>query len=97
MPTRTKAPPSTTPSAPSSSGTRVSRATSCRRPRARPPFPTSTPDDTARWGLRVDYVLPSTGLTILDGGIDRPDDPNAPLSDHFLVWLDLALPGTGGG
>ncbi|QXD17243.1 endonuclease/exonuclease/phosphatase family protein [Rhodocaloribacter litoris] len=61
------------------------------------PFPDLDPDDTARWGLRVDYVLPSTGLTILDGGIDRPDDPNAPLSDHFLVWLDLALPGTGGG
>ena len=29
------------------------------------------PDDTASWGMRVDYVLPSRGLQVLDGGIER--------------------------
>jgi endonuclease/exonuclease/phosphatase family metal-dependent hydrolase len=48
--------------------------------------------DTATWGLRVDYVLPSRGLRILDGGVIRPRDEAAAVSDHFPVWLDLQLP-----
>jgi endonuclease/exonuclease/phosphatase family metal-dependent hydrolase len=56
-------------------------------------FPRLDPDDTARWGLRVDYVLPSADLRILDGAVDRPSDPDAPtVSDHFPVWIDVALP-----
>ncbi|WP_456425452.1 endonuclease/exonuclease/phosphatase family protein [Rhodocaloribacter sp.] len=67
-------------------------------PRATPgglaAFPDLDPDDTARWGLRADYVLPSTNLGIRDGGIARPEDPDAPAeSDHFPVWLDLLVPG----
>jgi hypothetical protein len=51
------------------------------------------PDDTARWGLRVDYVLPSTGTTVIDGGILRSTtDPSNPPSDHFPVWLDVEVP-----
>jgi hypothetical protein len=50
-------------------------------------------DDTATWGLRVDYVLPSRGLRVMDGGVFRSNPKGAkPPSDHFLVWLDLMLP-----
>ncbi len=70
--------------------------------------------DTADWrdepgpgNMRVDYVLPSTGLEVTGAGIFWPlaDDPLARLiakdptggrrpasSDHRLVWVDLALP-----
>ena len=70
--------------------------------------------DTADWrdlpgpgNMRVDYVLPSTGLTITGAGVfwPRPDSPLARLiapdptggrrpvsSDHRLVWVDVALP-----
>jgi hypothetical protein len=44
--------------------------------------------------LRLDYVLPSRGLAVLDGGVwwPPPDTPGATIadgSDHRLVWLDL--------
>lgn len=48
-------------------------------------------DDTARFGLRVDYVLPSAGLRALRGGVWRTDEAE-PASDHFPVWMDLAVP-----
>ncbi|MCB0717923.1 MAG: endonuclease/exonuclease/phosphatase family protein [Bacteroidetes bacterium] len=48
-------------------------------------------DDTAQWGLRVDYVLPSSDLTVVDGGIVRR--PGYIVSDHFPVWLDVDVPG----
>ena len=38
--------------------------------------------------LRVDYVLPSTGLTVRAAGIG-PADTIA--SDHRLVWIAIAL------
>lgn len=53
---------------------------------------------TAEWGMRADYVLPSTSLICIDSGVFWPkqDDPLARLvkgrnssSDHRLVWLDL--------
>ena len=62
-------------------------------------------DDTADFAdstpgnLRVDYVLPSRGLSPVGGGVFWPAaaDPLArltgtypfPTSDHRLVWLDL--------
>jgi hypothetical protein len=48
-------------------------------------------DDTARFGLRVDYILPSRHVEILDSGVWRPlvDDAPAFPSDHFPVWADL--------
>ncbi len=56
---------------------------------------------TAAWGLRVDYVLPSTiGFEINNCGIfwPTPNSPNyrlvenrAASSDHRLVWIDLSL------
>ncbi|MEZ4417037.1 MAG: endonuclease/exonuclease/phosphatase family protein [Gemmatimonadota bacterium] len=51
-------------------------------------------------GSRIDYLLPSLGLEILDGGVFWPaatDDPQGAewaerASDHRLIWLDLRLP-----
>lgn len=47
--------------------------------------------------LRLDYVLPSKGFLVRDGGVfwPREGEPGAAwikASDHHLVWLDLALP-----
>ncbi len=54
-------------------------------------YPKLDPDDTASWGLGVDYVLPSRTLRVLRGGIIRPDPEAPPVSDHFMVWLDVAF------
>ena len=57
-------------------------------------YPDLDPDDTARWRLRVDYVLPSNLLQLVSGEIFRPR-PDAPVtSDHFPVWIDIALGGS---
>lgn len=57
--------------------------------------------DTADWGLRADYVLPSTyGFSINQGAVFWPVwatdsfylvGPGVKSSDHRLVWLDLSL------
>ncbi len=55
-------------------------------------FPDLTPDATARWGGRIDYVLPSEGLSVDDSGVWRPterDTSAPPASDHFPVWVDV--------
>lgn len=54
-------------------------------------------------GARIDYLLPSKDIEILDGGVFWPtpeEDPDGArwaddASDHRLVWLDLALPQDG--
>ena len=48
---------------------------------------------TARFGLRVDYALPSANLALLATGLYRPPRaPDAPaVSDHFPVWVDVVL------
>jgi endonuclease/exonuclease/phosphatase family metal-dependent hydrolase len=49
-------------------------------------------------GLRLDYLLPSDGLTVTASGVlwPGPDDPLsadlAAASRHFPVWVDLDLP-----
>jgi len=49
--------------------------------------------DTAEWGLRADYVLPSVDLEVLDGGVWRHhSETGIVVSDHFPVWLDIAVP-----
>ncbi len=49
--------------------------------------------DTARFGLRVDYVLPSAGITVTDSGVwrDAGDLDRFP-SDHFPVWAEVIVP-----
>ena len=66
--------------------------------RGDPRFDTSDFRDDAPGNLRVDYALPSAGLTIMDAGVFWPteDEPGAELidaSDHRLVWVDVLVPG----
>lgn len=63
-------------------------------------LPRLDPDDTAMFGLRVDYVLPSADLEIRASGVWRHPPTLAPKpgtfpSDHFPVWLDLIVPAPG--
>ena len=56
--------------------------------------------DTSFFGLRIDYVLPSTTLNVSDSGVFWPASnedhaalvANQAASDHLMVWVDLALP-----
>lgn len=51
-------------------------------------------DNTARFGLRIDYVLPSKTVGVARTGIWRypPAGGGAFPSDHFPVWADLIVP-----
>src|SRR5262249_17025207 len=60
------------------------------------------PYRTSKFG-RIDYCLPSRELKVGGSGVfwPKPDDPlyrlvadPEPASDHYAVWIDLALPGT---
>ncbi|MCP8899252.1 endonuclease/exonuclease/phosphatase family protein [Gilvimarinus xylanilyticus] len=53
---------------------------------------------TAVWGMRADYVLPSSDLVVAESGVFWPaqNEPKAALvadrrtsSDHLLVWVDV--------
>lgn len=64
-----------------------------------PRFDTADFADGAPGNLRVDYVLPSRRLKVLDGGVFWPTEADPlhrltgtfpfPTSDHRLVWLDV--------
>jgi endonuclease/exonuclease/phosphatase family metal-dependent hydrolase len=65
-----------------------------------PGFDTADFNDRVAGNLRVDYLLPSKGLTVCRGGVywPRRDEPEAslvwgdnppPSSDHRLVWIDI--------
>ncbi len=56
-------------------------------------FPRLDSDDTAQWGMRVDYVLPSVDIAILDGMIVRRAEGLNQVSDHFPVYLDVVIDG----
>lgn len=63
------------------------------RPRGRPPVEGAPDTVTAFWprgpgALRVDYVLPSSGLRVLDAGLHWP----APDATHALVWVEIGWP-----
>jgi hypothetical protein len=76
-------------------------------PRLQDPVPTRPGGsaETADWpepvpgNLRVDYILPAAGLSVVDAGVlwpeDEAADPSlsvvAAASDHRLVWVDLDL------
>ncbi|MEO1104050.1 MAG: endonuclease/exonuclease/phosphatase family protein [Pseudomonadota bacterium] len=44
--------------------------------------------------MRVDYVVPTAGLTVLQSGVYWPadGDPLHGASDHYLVWVDVLVP-----
>jgi hypothetical protein len=72
-----------------------------------PRFDTADFADTAPGNLRVDYLLPSRGLRVRDGGVfwPTPTDPlfrlvgdfdptlpgGFPTSDHRAVWIDVRI------
>jgi endonuclease/exonuclease/phosphatase family metal-dependent hydrolase len=60
-------------------------------PKADIPIDGLDDDDTSRFRLRVDYVLPSRGVDVLRAGVWRavPESQPAFPSDHFPVWADL--------
>ncbi|MFT5583730.1 MAG: endonuclease/exonuclease/phosphatase family metal-dependent hydrolase [Cognaticolwellia sp.] len=48
--------------------------------------------DTASWGQRVDYVLPTRELTVKASAVHWPTgDRSVEGSDHRLVWVDLEI------
>jgi hypothetical protein len=55
-------------------------------------YPRLDADDSAQWGLRVDYVIPSMDMSVLGGGVYR--QPGYVVSDHFPVWIDVDVPPT---
>ncbi len=61
-----------------------------------PAYDTGDFGDTNPGNLRVDYVLPSANLKVVDSGVfwpteaDEQNELNA-ASDHKLVWVDLEL------
>ena len=67
-----------------------------------PALDTADFNDDGPGNLRVDYVLPSSELEVIDAGVlwPRSDDPlfqlvgtyPFPSSDHRLVWVDVRLP-----
>jgi endonuclease/exonuclease/phosphatase family metal-dependent hydrolase len=75
-----------------------------------PAYDTADFSDVAPGNLRVDYVLPSRPLRVLDAGVFWPvrNDPlwrltgqfdrqftnGFPSSDHRMVWVDVAVPAT---
>ena len=57
---------------------------------------TSDFDDERTGNLRLDYVLPSADITVLNCGVFWPAGGEAghdlvSASDHRLVWLDISL------
>jgi len=68
--------------------------------RAHSPDNINGAEHTAGWRMRVDYVLPSSGLNVVSSGVFWPtqDDPLYRLikdrqssSDHKLVWVDVDM------
>ena len=67
-----------------------------REQRGDPTLDTADFDDegSSPGNLRVDYLLPSTDLSVCRSGVYWPEEDSlAGSSDHRLVWLDIALPG----
>lgn len=57
------------------------------------PMPGLDPDDTCRFRLRVDYILPSKTIEVTKTAIWRyPVGGGEFPSDHFPVWADLVVP-----
>ena len=71
-----------------------------RKPTRNPADRGDPAHDTSNFGdfrnLRIDYVLPSKGLTVANGGIfwPTPGEPGSEAitaTDHRLVWIDISV------
>lgn len=67
-----------------------------RQHKGDPAMDTSDFNDERTGNLRLDYVLPSAGITVLNCGVFWPAGGEAghdliSASDHRLVWLDISL------
>ena len=67
-----------------------------RQHKGDPALDTSDFNDERTGNLRLDYVLPSAGITVLNCGVFWPAGGEAGhnlinASDHRLVWLDISL------
>lgn len=68
-----------------------------------PSLDTGDFEDRKAGNFRIDYVLPSANIAVCGSGVFWParSDPDAgfyataagPISDHHLVWMDLAISG----
>ncbi len=73
------------------------QAGSNRTHRGDPAADTSDMNDETVGNLRIDYVLPSSDLEVVDCGVfwparGEPGDVAVGFSDHRLVWVDLRVP-----
>ncbi|QEG00496.1 hypothetical protein Mal15_45660 [Stieleria maiorica] len=76
------------------SGRRESIIRLLSHPRVRDVHQSKTADFGRNGPMRVDYVLPSSDLDVVDGGVFWPteDDPQSTwikASDHRLVWIEV--------
>ena len=67
------------------------------RQRGTSAYDTADFSDRTVGNLRVDYVLPATGMPVAAGGVfwpkqGQPHSEDAMCSDHHLVWIDVILP-----
>jgi hypothetical protein len=71
--------------------------------RGNPSLDTSDFEDRKVGNFRIDYVLPSGNIAVCGSGVFWParNDPDAalfataagPISDHHMVWMDIAISG----
>ncbi len=71
-----------------------------RTQRGDPAADTGDFNDNGPGNLRVDHLIPTKDLRVIDGGVfwPAPDEPGAEWlagSDHRMVWVDLAAQGPG--
>ena len=62
-----------------------------------PALDTADFSDGSVGNLRVDYVIPSSTLELVDAGVfwptaDSPDAALVQVTDHRMVWIDVLLP-----
>ncbi len=43
-----------------------------------------------RWGIRIDHLLVTPNIQVLDGGVHAEERAKAQPSDHAPVWIDIA-------
>lgn len=60
-------------------------------PRSKTNYKGIQPWHTSKFGLRVDYILPTQSLAITKSGVWRARKKKRNPSDHFPVWADITI------